>query len=280
MTFRGSTFRRGLISLQSSGIRQTVRSTSMFVAQRFGLQPDLVQHRYSLGRKLSSDFDHTIRYGPFRGTRLIPDSRWSAADRGSMLLGLYEQEVLEQLQRLSKGRRVLVDVGAADGYYAVGALRSGLFEHVVCFEIDPDGRRIISEQARGNGVSRSVTILGEATKHFFDEAKKAYDFDTPEAVILMDIEGGEFSALSEAVLQQVSGASLIVEIHDFGNAEALDADKLLSRLSEYFRVSVISQSERNPNGFSELAHWSDDDRWLLCSESRRSRMRWFVCEPR
>ncbi len=252
----------------------------MFVAQRFGLKPDLVQHRYSLGRKLSSELDHSIRYGPFRGTRLVPDSRWSAADRGSMLLGLYEQEVLGELERLANGRRVLLDVGAADGYYAVGALKGGLFNVVVCFEIDPEGQRIIAEQSRMNEVSAQIFVLGEATHGFVDEARKAVEFAAAEAVILMDIEGGEFEVLSDRVLNQVRDAVVIVEVHDFDAVGTYQAEALLKRLREHFSVRVMSQSGRNPNVFEELAEWSDDDRWLLCSESRQCRMRWFICEPR
>jgi hypothetical protein len=128
-------------------------------------------------------------------------------------------------------------------------------------------------------VDTRLTILGEATTRFFEEAVVAADCEASEAVILIDVEGAEFSVLNEVVLQQLSEASLIVEIHDFDDASSVAGDELISRLGRYFSIRVISQSERNPNSFDELAKWSDDDRWLLCSESRRYRMRWLVCEP-
>lgn len=197
-----------------------------------------------------------------------------------MLLGMYEQEVLHELVRLSGDRKVLIDVGAADGYYAVGALRASLFEHVVCFEITPLGQQVIEQQARKNSVLSRVTILGEAAQDFVDFAQQEYSFDVSNAVILMDIEGGEFELLSEALLKRIKDAVLIVEVHDFSSEHRQRSRDLKRRLGEYFLVSEVTQGERNPNCFEEISKWSDDDRWLLCSESRATRMRWFVCEPR
>lgn len=224
--------------------------------------------------------NHTVGYGPFRGMRLATESRWSAADRGSMLLGIYEQEILRVLERVSQGRRVLVDVGAADGYYAIGALRSSLFEYVVCFEIDPVGQRVIAQQADFNGVASRITILGEATENFLREARAAHDFDNNEVVVLMDIEGGEFDLLSDHIVEDLKDAVLIIELHDFEQIALSKAAELINRLEARFFVSVLTQQDRNPNAFEELCGWSDDDRWLLCSESRQKSMRWLVCEPK
>lgn len=196
-----------------------------------------------------------------------------------MLLGLYEQEVLTVLERSSRGRRVLIDVGAADGYYAIGALKSELFDRAICFEIDPYGRHVIELQAEANGVGGRILILGEAGCGFLTQARTAQAFDNSEAVMLMDIEGGEFELLTEHMIEEMRGLILIVEIHDFDSRSSDDVADLITRLQPHFSVDVITQSERNPNTFDELSEWSDDDRWLLCSESRRKRMTWIVCEP-
>lgn len=210
---------------------------------------------------------------------MAPDSRWSAADRGSMLLGLYEQEVLAALDRASRDRKVLIDVGAADGYYVVGALRSGLFDRAVCFEMDPYGRDIIGLQADANEVGGRISILGEASADFLSQARTVNPFVNSEAVMLIDIEGGEFDLLPEHVIEEMEGMILIIEVHDFDGHTPEDVSALMARLDTRFSTEVITQSERNPNSFEELHEWSDDDRWLLCSESRQKRMTWIVCEP-
>ena len=45
---------------------------------------------------------------------------WSQADLGSILLGIYEKEVLDELEIISKHKSIFCDIGAADGIYGVG----------------------------------------------------------------------------------------------------------------------------------------------------------------
>jgi len=52
-----------------------------------------------------------------------------------MILGLYERQVLDELTMLCDGAKPLIDVGAADGYYAIGAVHSGLAPRAARFEL-------------------------------------------------------------------------------------------------------------------------------------------------
>lgn len=253
----------------------------MYIGQTvFDVHPDLVQHRYHLGQRLSRLLDATIAYGPFVGTKLASMNHWSGADRGSMLLGMYEKEVLAELVRLSEDRDVLIDVGAADGYYAIGSLVGGLVSTALCFEVDTDGQRMISLQAELNGVQDSVTVLGAADSRFATDLKNHLPNGTSNSIFLIDIEGGEFELLTDSVLQVISPAPLIIELHDFEPELRQAAESLIDRVSRYYDSTIVYQGDRNPNQFSELESWSDDDRWLLCSESRVTRMRWLVCEAK
>ena len=268
-------------SLRERGAKATLRSISMYVCQTFfDVQPDLVQRRYHLGQRLSHLLNATISYGPFAGTQLAAMNHWSAADRGSMLLGMYEKEVLAELVRLSEGRDILVDVGAADGYYAIGSLTGGLVSQALCFELDTDGQRMITLQAELNNVQDFVTVLGAADECFVNSLGKHFPKGTDNCVFLIDIEGAEFELLTYPVLEAISPAPLIIELHDFEPESRQAAESLIDRVSRYYDSTIIHQGDRNPNQFVELKSWSDDDRWLLCSESRVTRMRWLVCEPK
>ncbi len=276
-----SIFRRFSDSVRRLGLRSTVKVVTVSVGSRFlNFRPDFVQHRFFLGKRLSEEVGHKIRYGPFSGTQLIQDSRWSGADKASMLLGIYEFEMLTALVNAAEGRRVFIDVGAADGYYAIGGTASKLFEHAICFEMNPEGREIIRQQSLANGVSSQVSVLGTATDGFLEEAQGQHRFALSETVILMDIEGAEFELLSDPLIEKIKEAFLIVEIHDFFSSNHLAAEELLSRLSTRYDINVVKQGARNPNIFPELSSWNDDDRWLICSESRSQQMSWFVCRPK
>ena len=253
----------------------------MFAGQRLlRAEPDFVQHRYLLGDRLGRQCDYTVLEGPFAGLRLSPESWWSAGDRGSMLLGMYEREVLEELVTVSEGRSTLIDVGAADGYYAVGAVRSGLFEHAVCFEISQEGREVIDANARRNAVSDRITVLGEAERGFMGQVPSSA-WDGPEsAVVLIDIEGGEFDLLDHDHLQRLAGAVVIVELHEPLDAPEGRVEALIDRSAPFFDSRVITTGPRDPGALTHLSGWSDDDRWLLCSESRAYLMRWLVLTPK
>ena len=71
-----------------------------------------------------------VKYGPLKGLKLdINDMSWSQADLGSILLGIYEKEVLDELEIISRDKSTFCDIGAADGIYGVGLLVNDLFEN-------------------------------------------------------------------------------------------------------------------------------------------------------
>jgi hypothetical protein len=122
--------RRGFIAFLKQSLGKAIVYT--------GIVEDVPQARIRISRSLYRELDGIVRYGPFRGLKLdIEYMQWSRVDVSSILLGLYEREVLEELEQLSKENSIFCDVGAADGVYAVGALVCGFFDRSICFEIDP-----------------------------------------------------------------------------------------------------------------------------------------------
>lgn len=241
---------------------------------------DFTQQRYRLSERLARECDYTIRYGPFAGMRFTPESWWSAADRGAMILGLYEQEVLQSLARLAPGRHVLVDVGAADGYYAIGCLKAGWVDHVYCYEMSQHGQEAIRTNARHNGCEERITILGEARPGFMGRLQTDHGVDPSRAIVIMDVEGGEQDLLTASELESMSTSISIIEMHeqdlprDFING--LETRATQAGLT----IDYLTTQARDPAAFPELSKWSDDDRWMLCSEGRTQLMRWAILVPR
>lgn len=261
-----------------TGLREAAR---VFLGQRLlRISPDLTQHRFLLGDRLARQLSDTVRYGPFAGLRLMEGSWWSGADRGGMLLGFYESEVLSELASLSSRYSTFVDIGAADGYYAVGMVRSGFCKFSICFETSPGGQQAIRELADANHVGDSVQVLGHADGDFVQSLKSLGFSQHEGALFLMDIEGGEYDLLTQDVLSVLANSCVIVELHSQDDGSNTNNRSLVGRAKEFFECSIISQGSRNPNTFPELASWDDDDRWLLCSESRPYLMSWLVLRPR
>jgi hypothetical protein len=129
-----------------------------------------------------------------------------------MILGLYEQEVMENLVGAPARFGVFVDVGAADGYYAVGLLYSGRVDRSVAFESLPEGREAIARLAAENGVSDKITILGTASDHF-DDTIRVHKINSQESMFLIDIEGAAFKVLTEKVFVLLKDSLIVVETH-------------------------------------------------------------------
>ncbi|WP_322998801.1 hypothetical protein [Castellaniella sp.] len=241
----------------------------------------IIQKRLYLSRVINDHFSGTVGYGPFQGLRFTDDSWWGGGDRAGMLLGIYEKEVLETLTTLSERHEYeyFVDLGAADGYYGIGVVVSGLFEKSYCYEQSEHGRSLIRQACVLNDVSdKKVEVRGLATNDFYK--------DLPEdvlrsCVLMVDIEGAEFSLLDRSVLHAFRKSTIIVELHEMllENGDDLLLD-LKRRAVEYFSIREITVGSRDLSGFKELENYRDDDRWLICSEGRRAVQRWYIMTPK
>ena len=93
----------------------------------------------------------TIKGGPFAGMR------YPATECGSALLpkllGTYEREIapiFAEIKALQPD--LLIDIGAAEGYYAVGCLDANLVPKVVAFELDSRAQKIIHRLRETNRI--------------------------------------------------------------------------------------------------------------------------------
>lgn len=234
--------------------------------------------REQLSEIFDERFDGTVAYGPFTGLQLSRTSSWSPTDRASMLFGLYEQELLLELATLPAGCDTFIDLGAADGYYAVGAVKSGLFARTYAFEITPAGQAKVRENAERNGVSDRVHIFGEARKDF---ARLIPPEHLKASVLFVDIEGAEFDIFDRQVLSDFRNTVIFFEIHDFLVADSeARVRKLREDASEFFDIREFTTAARDLSRYPELRELNDTDRWLVCSEGRKHLQTWWRLDPK
>jgi hypothetical protein len=217
-----------------------------------------------------------VAYGPFKGLRFSEESFWGGSDKGAMILGLYESEILSVLMEVSKKYRTFINVGAADGYYGIGTLVNNMFEKSYCFEISDVGREVMRNNAILNGVEARITIKGEAKKSFLSEIPVQ---NLADSVLLVDIEGAEFDVIDESTFRTLSQSVILIEIHDWVDAADQKISDLLTASKATHSVRKITTTARDISCFDELKNFSDNDRWILCSEGRPKLMSWFRFDP-
>ena len=235
--------------------------------------------RELLGERLSNELSNTVEYGPFKGL-ILGANQWGARDRASMLLGTYELEVVEKISSLPDKYSTFVDIGAADGFFTVGALVSRRFDKVACFESSEQGRNSISSNAIVNHVHEKILILDLADKNFVKILRDDHNLDIDTSVFLIDIEGGELDILTPENLSILRNSFLVVEIHE----EAVDYysryPAFLKSASDYFDITHLTSAVRNPSLYKEISQWTDNDRLAIFSEGRSRLMNWVVLSPK
>jgi hypothetical protein len=238
------------------------------------------KRRLKLGRALYRKSGGTVLAGPLQGFRLNRSAKWGASDFGPMLLGTYEAPILATLIELSKSADLLIDIGAADGYFGVGLVSKGYFERSACFEMDAGMRRALTDVARLNGVEHKVLTFGVATDELTAQLAAA-GVSLSDAVVLCDIEGAEFDLFTPEVLAGLDSCPIIIELHEAyfeDGKERLAA--LIKDAEKHFEVSFIDHGPRELSEHEFVRHLIEDDRWLLTSEGRCVNQRWLLLRPR
>jgi hypothetical protein len=269
------------VSVQSDGLVPAVRKTLTWGIRKVRRTKTRIDpfraRRIELSTDLDRLFNSTVKYGPLAGLKLSGDSWWGAAARGAMLLGLYEQEVLSSLTAIPKRYDTFVELGAGDGYYAIGVLIADLFKKSICYEASDEGRRIIRLNAERNGVSDRVDIHGAADRGFYAQLSPK---NIESAVLFVDIEGAEFDLLDEAAFRAFGKSIIFLELHEW---RYQDGDERLRRLKADAKathsIRELTTTSRDLSKFAELRKLSDTDRWLICSEGRAQLMTWLRFDP-
>ena len=149
--------------------------------------------------------------GPFRGMRLEL-SGVSSRHLLGYILGSQELELRKPIARIiERAYRTILNVGAAEGYYAVGlALRSPQ-TRVAAFETLKELHPLITRSARLNGVSGRVEVHGKCD---LAGLRTELTRSTGPVLIVMDIEGGEIDLLDPEAVPQLRQTDILVETHD------------------------------------------------------------------
>lgn len=262
---------------ENYGTRYLFSLIASVILRKFKLYDATQLHKEKILHDAKAIFGSQVKYGIFSGMKISSNVWWGRYDLLSKYLGQYESHILSKLRELSKNYDHFIDIGAADGYYAIGLVHSKLYKTATCFEISEKGRSVISENAILNNQSENIKIYGEANK---DTLEKEIDA-AKSCLILCDIEGAEFDLFSKEVLKVLRNCALIIELHD----EVIGGEKdrrqrLMNNAQEFFEINFIERDNPTPNDFEELKGWKDDLRQLAFSEGRPCRMDWILLTPR
>ena len=174
-------------------------------------------------------------------------------------------------------RDIFIDIGEADGYYAIGLLKSKRVNKAICFELTSEGRNTIDKNWKLNEQPGQIEIMGDVFKDFKLNITKV---DLNKTIVLIDIEGAEFSFLDIEILRTLKEAVIVIEIHNWIPNFIDVYSKFLKDANEFFDIEILDRKERDTLMFEELRSLTDDNRLLLTSEARPCVMRFLILNPK
>jgi hypothetical protein len=187
---------------------------------------------------VSSRTGGRVDKGPFAGMKYIHGAVGSAYV--PKLLGIYERELNSRIeQACALNVPLIVDIGAAEGYYAVGLARRNPNARIIAFEMEQKGQDELKKMALLNNVASRVEIRGKCELADLQEALRSVE----RSLIICDVEGYEELLLAPDAIPELRTAHLLVEMHDFIYPGA--TERITERFKKSHEVHRIWQETRS-----------------------------------
>jgi hypothetical protein len=218
------------------------------------------QRRYRrLVGQITAKAGWQVQTGPFTGMHYIEEARSSALL--PKLLGTYEDELHPTLEAfLAAPYPIVIDIGCAEGYYAVGLARRMPAAIIHAFDLEPKSRSLCTKLAIRNGVVDRVLIHDRFTLDQFPEPP------AERLLVICDVDGFEIELFKPESTIHWQRADLIVELHDCLGLPCRKA--VQDCLSGTHHIEVIPSRTKTPPRLDSLDALSDADRQLAVDELR------------
>jgi hypothetical protein len=201
--------------------------------------------------------------GPFTGLA-YPAFTSAGSALFPKIIGSYEQELQPLIESLiARAYRIVVDIGAAEGYYAVGMATRLPHAAVYAFEADPRGAAQLAALAAANGVADRVIARGLCT--VADLA--ALDLNG-WPLIISDCEGAEVMLLDPRAVPALTRCDILLEFHTLRDTDPYALFR--ERFAETHDIEIIDVQPRDPSAYPALGFLSRVDREHVLFEGPRA----------
>lgn len=226
---------------------------------------DVLTKRYIAAR------GRTVQGGPFQG--MIYSELADHRHIGARLLGCYEREIASVVERCCRiPYDQVIDVGCAEGYYAVGFARRISSARITAFDTDPWARRACAELAALNDVADRLSVQGFCSPGVLQRA-----IGDGRALVVLDCEGYEAILLDLDAVPKLARCDLLVELHD---APPTSDHALVRRFRSSHEVELIPSVARRLDDIAPVEEISPNEQLQMMDEMRQAWQGWAVFRAR
>lgn len=188
------------------------------------------------------------------------------------LLGSYEREIQPVIEQICKNDYdIIIDIGCAEGYYAVGFATRMQNVTVYAFDLDVRALRLCKELARLNGVESRVNVSAVCNSEIIAEIASL-----GKTLIFCDCEGCEIQIFDEKIIKKLEKCDLLIETHDCVDISI--STTLRERFKDTHQLEIIESvddiKKTHTYKYNELEQFNLQTRRILLGE-RPTFQEWF-----
>lgn len=235
-------------------------------ARKYGLKVMRDNGLLEISSRVVRHCGTTVLQGPFGGLR-FPTEILLNIPCAQRLVGSYEKELHPIFQDLNQkmNYEMVVDIGCAEGYYAVG-LAMLLQLPVFAFDVDAEERRRCRETAELNGVGSLLQIgsyCDRPTLRRLAHGKRCF--------VLSDCEGYEMELFNHEAASNLWRSDVLIEIHETQRIGVYDS--ICKAFMTTHSIQIYEATARDVDEYPELGFLGVDNLKAI-EEWRGARQKW------
>ena len=212
-----------------------------------------------------------VSHGPFNGMDYAV--RASEGTRSARLLGAYEASLHPVIEAIIAARpQLIIDIGSAEGYYAVGLARRLPAARVLARDASETAQELCRALAAANGVADRVEVGGLFTHADFVICR------AQPSVVICDIEGAEAALLDPIAAPGLLAADILVECHPAAAPGIVDT--LCRRFQASHKITELGRKLDDSGLPDWMEEFSDLDRLIALWEWRSGPTPWLWMEKK
>ena len=238
-------------------------------------------NHYGLNKKLNTLFKDKIVYsGPFKGM-IYPDFFSFGSALYSKLTGCYESELHTVIEDfLTQKYDTIIDIGCAEGYYAVGMALRQPQAKVYAIDIEEKALAGCNKMAKLNNVADRVI-----TSNYCNTEILA-GMISGRTLIISDCEGYEIELFTESSRNIFAYCDVLIELHDYVDIDISGTLKSVFQATHtvhnYYSMSDAQKYslQRSKFGFEILKNFDKRTEYQAITDLRKEAIEWLVCKSR
>jgi hypothetical protein len=186
---------------------------------------------------------------------------WGWGNPCPWIVGSYEAELHPFIERLIASHPdPVIDVGCAEGYYAVGFALRVPDSQVYAFDIDIGAIERCRQNAERNDVADRVHPGGRCGPADLEALCR------PGSLVILDCEGAELEVLRPEAAPSLASATVLVELHDCYNPTI--SGTIRHRFERTHTIELVRAVPRDTSAWPVLECLSPSDRDAAVFERR------------